>query len=290
MANNINYATQYKKELDQALVQNMLTAMLEVPAVNWLDAKSFHIPTISVTGFKTHSRNGGYNRGSVEKTDKPYTIEFDRDIEFFIDEADVMESNRVAEMGNITRVFIESQATPEIDAYRFSKLATLAGVKTAEALPAQPADVLKRVKEDIGKARKHGVSNLVVYVSSDVMNAIESARLGMGKVDLLNQGTAIETRATVLDGVQLVEVYDADRFMTKYDFTEGFKPAVDAKGINWIVVAKPAVVAVAKIQSVKLFLNGEHSQGDGALYQNRMLHDLFVLENKKDGVIVSTQA
>ncbi|WP_242296845.1 hypothetical protein [Bacillus cereus group sp. BfR-BA-01326] len=290
MPNSINYAQKYSQDLDQALTQNMLTAELETAQVNWLDAKTFHVPTLSVSGFKTHSRNGGYNKGNITKTDKPYTITFDRDIELFIDEADIDESNKVAEMGNITRVFVETQATPEIDAYRFAKLVAGAGVKTAEALPTEPGDVLKRLKEDIGKARKYGVANLVVYVSSDVMNAIESARLGMGKVDLLNEGTAVETRVTKLDGVKLIEVFASERFYDKFDFTEGFKPAEGSKAINWIIVAKPCVIAKAKINSIKLFLNGQHTQGDGALYQQRLYHDLFVLENKKDGVVVSHQA
>lgn len=290
MPNTIAYAQKYSKELDQALTQGMLTAELETPKVDWLDAKTFHVPSLSVSGFKNHSRQGGYNKGNITKTDKPYTITFDRDIELFIDDADIDESNKVAEMGNITRVFTETQATPEIDAYRFAKLVALAGTKTPEALPTEPLDVVKRLKADIGKVRKYGVANLIAYVSSEVMNAIESARLGMGKIDLLNEGTAIETRVTKLDGVKLIEVFDEGRFMTEFDFTEGYKATATAKEINWIIVAKQSVIAKAKINSIKLFLNGQHTQGDGALYQQRLYHDLFVLDKKQDGVIVSHKA
>ena len=52
MPNTIAYAQKYSKELDQALTQGMLTAELETPKVDWLDAKTFHVPSLSVSGFK----------------------------------------------------------------------------------------------------------------------------------------------------------------------------------------------------------------------------------------------
>ena len=63
--------------------------------------------------------------------------------------------------------------------------------------------------------------------------------------------------------------------------------ASDGKDINFLIVAKPAVIAKAKFNSIYLFAPGQHTEGDGYLYQNRLYHDLFVLETKKDGVYVS---
>ena len=121
MANVINYAEKYQTELDQVLTQSMLTNELETPNVNWLSAKTFHVPTVSVTGYQDHSRQGGWNRGDVTVTHEPYTLQFDRDVEFFVDQMDVDESNQAASAANITRVFLTEHAGPEIDAYRFGK-------------------------------------------------------------------------------------------------------------------------------------------------------------------------
>ena len=57
----------------------------------------------------------------------------------------------------------------------------------------------------------------------------------------------IDTRVTSLDGVQLIEVWDDARFKTKFDFTTGFVKAEDGKDINFLIVAKTAVIAKAKL-------------------------------------------
>jgi hypothetical protein len=292
MPNAINYAEKYQQELDQVLVQNMLTAPLETPNVNWLSAKTFHVPTVAVSGYKNHSRNGGFNRGTVTFTHEPYTLGFDRDVEFFVDRMDVDESNQAASAANITRVFLTEKAAPEVDAYRFSKLATKAtATSNATAEAVDKATVFTRLKADILKVRKYGPGNLITFISSEAMDALERSTEFTRNIDVKPAAPGgIETRVTSIDGVQLVEVWDDQRFYTAFDFTDGFVPAVGAKKINWLIVAKPSVVAKVKLNSVYLFEPGQHTQGDGYLYQNRMYHDLFVLKNKEDGIVVSHQA
>lgn len=288
MANAINYAEKYNQELDQVLSQSMLTTALETPNVNWMGAKTFHVPSVALTGYKSHSRNGGFNRGDVTTTNEPYTLSFDRDIEFFVDQADVDESNQAASAANITRVFLQEHAAPEIDAYRFSKMATKAiGEGTATGEDLTKSTVYAALKRDILSVRKYGPGNLICYISSAAMDALEQAPEFTRQIQVQNQGTAIETRVTSLDGVQLVEVWDANRFHTSYDFTTGFASATGSYSINWVIVYRGSVVAKAKLNSIYLFQPGQHTQGDGYLYQNRMYHDLFVLKNKADGVVVS---
>lgn len=288
MANAINYAERYQTELDQVLKQAMLTNVLETPNVNWLSAKTFHVPTVSVTGYQDHSRQGGWNRGDVTVTHEPYTLQFDRDVEFFVDQMDVDESNQAASAANITRVFLTEHAGPEIDAYRFGKMATHAineGNSTTETVT--PTDVFQRLKQDILKVRKYGPSNLIAFISSEAMDALERSEEFTRNINVQNQGTAIETRVTSVDGVQLIEVWDVDRFNTQHDFTSGFVPAGDP--INWLIVYKGAIIAKAKLNSIYLFAPGQHTEGDGYLYQNRLYHDLFVLSQKADGIVVSVQ-
>lgn len=288
MANAINYAEKYNQELDQVLTQATLTNALETPNVNWLGAQTFHVPTVGVTGYQNHSRNGGWNRGDVTVTREPYTLSFDRDVEFFVDKMDVDESNQAASAANITRVFLTENAGPEVDAYRISKLATRAiteGNFTSEDLTT--STVFARLKADILKVRKYGPSNLVCYISSETMDALERSDEFTRNIQVQNQGTAIETRVTSLDGVALIEVWDAGRFHTSFDFTTGFTPATGSFGINWVIANRGSVIAKAKLNSIYLFQPGQHTQGDGYLYQNRMYHDLFVMKNKADGVVLS---
>lgn len=288
MANAINLAEKYQQELDQVIKQGALTAELETPNVDWLGAKTFHVPSVNVSGYKTHSRNGGYNRGDVTVTHEPYTIDFDRDIEFFVDKADIDESNQAASAANITKVFLEENAIPEIDAYRFSKMATNAIVDHKKETDITKDNIYTELKSAILPVRKYGPANLVTYISSEAMDALEQSPDFNRKIEVTNNNGMIETRVTSLDGVKLKEVWDDQRFHTKFDFTTGFVPDIDALKINFLVVAKPAIIAKAKIASIYLFQPGQHTKGDGYLYQNRLYHDLFVMKNKKDGIFVNT--
>ncbi|HEP4189475.1 TPA: hypothetical protein VCR37_000935 [Streptococcus pyogenes] len=285
---SINYVTKREKEFDQKLMQGALTNILETPRVNWLGAKSFEIPTVSVSGYKAHTRSKGYNSGTVSNDKKVYTLNFDRDIEFFVDIADVDETNQELSMANITGTFITEHATPELDAYRFSKLATTA--ITATQFKAEDdyseTNVYSRLKAAILPIRKYGAGNIVIYVSSEIMDFLERSK-DFTRSIATTSPQGIDTRVTSLDGVQIVEVWDDARFKTQFEFTDGFVKASGGKDINFLIVAKPAVIAKAKFNSIYLFAPGQHTEGDGYLYQNRMYHDLFVLENKKDGVYVS---
>lgn len=285
---SINYVTKREKQFDQKLMQGALTNILETPKVTWLGAKSFEIPTVSVSGYKAHTRTKGYNAGTVSNDKKVYTLNFDRDIEFFVDKADVDETNEELSAANVTGTFITEHATPELDAYRFSKLATTAitATKFKSEDDYSETNVYSRLKSAILPIRKYGAANIVIYVSSEIMDFLERSK-DFTRSIATTSPQGIDTRVTSLDGVQIIEVWDDARFKTQFEFTEGFVKASGGKDINFLIVAKPAVIAKAKFNSIYLFAPGQHTEGDGYLYQNRMYHDLFVLENKKDGIYVS---
>ena len=129
--------------------------------------------------------------------------------------------------------------------------------------------------------------NVIADFDSDLIGNGSHANLKVIGLSSGRQVQGIDTRVTSLDGVQLIEVWDDARFKTKFNFTEGFVKDTDGKNINFLIVAKPAVIAKAKFNSIYLFAPGEHTEGDGYLYQNRLYHDLFVLKTKQDGVYVS---
>lgn len=293
MANSINYAEVYRKELDQAVKQGLLTAEIETPSVNWIGAKTFNEPHMQVTGYGKHGRNRGWNRGDVTTENTPYTVEQDRDVEFFVDVADTDESGLVATIGNVSKTFLEEQATPEIDAYRFSKMAKEAkGIggdqyKEEDLSKKDGMAVLKAIKSDLSKVRKYGSVNVVVYVHTAVMDLLENVALEKGIINIKTMDEGISTRITVINGSKVIEVFDTERFYTEYDFTTGYVPT--GQEINYIVVAKPSVLTARKINSIYLFLAGTHTEGDGNLYQNRLFHDMFIRKHKSDGVIVSAK-
>lgn len=285
-----NYVTKDGGIFDQKIEQGLLTTILGVPDVQLVNGgRSFTLTTITTTGLKDHSRDKGFNTGSVQNEKKVYTMGQDRDVEFFIDRQDVDETNQDLAVANISKTFIEEHVQPELDAYRFSKIAseaTIAGNSAEETLTVD--NVYSRMKASILPLRKYGPQNIVGFVSSEAMDLLERSNEFTRSITNQNVGlTALESRVTSIDGVQLVEVWDDSRFYSKYDFTEGYKATDDAKSINFEFVAKPAVIPIVKENAIYMFAPGQHTEGDGYLYQNRLYHDLFVKSQKQDGIYVS---
>ena len=119
----LNYAEVWEPELLEILIQGTLTSPFVTQNVRWLDAKTFQFTQMSTSGYKNHSRNGGWNKGSFAQTDVPFTLKHDRDISFLVDKAEVDETNQTASIQNISRTFEQTQAVPETDALFFSRVA-----------------------------------------------------------------------------------------------------------------------------------------------------------------------
>ena len=227
-----NYVTKDGNLLDQKITAGLFTAALGTPEVDLVNGgRSFTLKTISTSGLQAHTRGKGFNSGTISDEKTIYTMGQDRDVEFYLDRQDVDETDNELAMANISNVFITEHVQPELDSYRFSKIATsfdnldgndIEGAllakthKTEETLDATNA--YSQLKTGIGKVRKYGTQNLVGYVSSEVMDALERSKEFTRNITNQNVGTtALESRITSIDGVQLIEVYEPNRFMTKYD-------------------------------------------------------------------------
>ncbi len=302
----LNYAEQWSNALLDIYIQEALCSPFITTNVRWLSAKTFHFTQMSTTGFKSHSRSGGWNSGTYTQADNAYTVAFDRDIQFLVDKADVDETNQTASIQNISTVFQRTQAVPEMDAYFFSKAAqTAEGLtgyhsSTAASADAFSADnVFATLKGFLaaGKLRRYRAQGaLIMYVTSAVMSALEQSKAFTRQIEmtaLTNSGIGLETRVTNIDGVPVVEVIDDERFYDKFDFTTGFTPVshttsvTGSHKINVLIASQLSTYCVPKISSIYFFAPGSHTEGDGYLYQNRQLSDVFTFPNGKDNTIDS---
>lgn len=295
----LNYAEVWSPDLLEIMEQESLTSPFVTTAVKWLDAKTFHFTQMSTSGYKSHNRNGGWNKGTFAQEDVPYTVSHDRDIEFLVDKADVDETNQTASIKNISETFHKTQQVPEMDAYFFSKVATeaqkLEGYHSETALSSYTKEnVYGKLKSmlNAGKLRRYVAKGaLIAYVSSTIMDLLEQSTDFTRKIEMTQiaeGGVGIETRITDIDGVTLIEVIDDERFYDKFDFTDGFKPVANTSHKINVLIASPLTVkTVPKISSIYYFAPGAHTEGDGYLYQDRSLSDTFVFPNGKDNKIDS---
>ena len=247
--------------------------------------------------------------------DVPFTLTHDRDIEFLVDKADVDETNATASIQNISRTFEQTWVVPETDALFFSKVAKVAqktdGYHSSTAASAYTKAKVFGMLKDIlakGKLRRYKANgSLVMYVTSAIMDALEQSTEFTRKIEMTQiaeGGMGIETRVTDIDGVPLMEVIDDERFYDAFDFGSengGFVPqkkvaeSSSGKGdgiaaahkINVLVACGQTCKTVSKISSIYYFEPGAHTEGDGYLYQNRSLSDVFVFPKGRDGKVDS---
>lgn len=313
---NLNYAEVWSPELLEILMQGTLTSPFVTSNVRWLDAKTFHFTQMSTSGYKNHSRNGGWNKGNYVQKDVPFTLTHDRDISFMVDKADVDETNATASIQNISRTFEQTQVVPETDALFFSKVAQKAQEtegyhsSTAASTGYTKAKVFGALKDILakGKLRRYKANgSLVMYVTSAIMDALEQSTEFTRKIEMTQiaeGGMGIETRVTDIDGVPIMEVIDDERFYDAFEWEPeagGFLPrakkaesssgagdgVTGAHKINVLVACGQTCKIVPKISSIYYFEPGAHTEGDGYLYQNRSLSDVFVFPNGRDGKIDS---
>lgn len=300
MPNTSNYAQVWEPELLEILMQGTLTSPFVTSNVRWLDAKTFHFTQMSTSGYKNHNRSGGWNTGVYTQTDVPFTLTHDRDVEFLVDKADVDETNATASIQNISRVFEQTQVVPETDALFFSKVAAAAaaaGLASSTAAADYTRDaVFGKLKTILAKGRLRRYKangSLIVYVNSAIMDALEQSTDFTRKIEvtqIAEGGAGIETRVTDIDGVPIMEVVDDERFYDSFNWEPangGFEPASGAHKINVLVACGQTCKTVPKISSIYYFAPGAHTKGDGYLYQNRSLSDVFVFPNGKDGKVDS---
>lgn len=294
MANTINNASKYSNQILESYIDESYVAPFVSTNVDFLDGKTFHFTQLSTSGYKAHSLNGGWNRGTVTENDKAYTLSQDRDVEFLVDKREVDESNQTATIQNVSNTFEKNNATPEKDAYFFSKVsseATTAGKKTSTAVATYTADnIYSKIVSFIGNVRKYRNKGLIVYLAPGLMDLLALSKEldhSMEVTSIVADGKAIQTRITKIDGVPVVEVVDDDRFYSAFNFTDGYVPATGAFKINMLAATPLTTKMVPKIESIYFFAPGQHTEGDGYLYQNRAHYDTFVFPNGKDNKVDS---
>lgn len=295
MPNVINYASRFERRIEQQYAKELTSSALDRnKKYNFINAQTIQVPTLALTGYKDHARDGSVNRGSVSNTYTPYALTHDRNISFFVDEMDVDESNMAVSAANITGTFNSEQAIPETDAYRYSKLyqdfvANDGVVKTTALTDANILAEFDKMMEDMDEA---GVpeEGRVLYLTPTHYTMIKNAEAIVRNVDV-SAARGINRNVRSLDEVEIVKV-PSSRLKTAYDFTEGFIPAVTAKQIRMILVHPgTAVMAPVKVADVYLWNKGETPDSAfGYLYQNRSYQDLFVVKQKVAGVAINAEA
>ena len=130
--NTLEMAKLFQQSLDKQMLVGATSGWMEANAsqVKYNGGDTVRMPKITTSGLATYSRDEGFNQGSVTLSYDDYKLTQDRGRTFHLDAMDIDESNFVASAGNVMGEFQRLQVIPEVDAYRYSRIAALA--KTAK--------------------------------------------------------------------------------------------------------------------------------------------------------------
>lgn len=294
-----NYAEQFTRELMQKYSRELTSYDLENsnPQVKFINAQTIKLPMLTVSGYKDHNRNAlGFNTGTLSNDWEAKKLAHDRDIEFFIDPMDVDETNLTVEIANVHNVFETEQAIPERDSYRYSKLYDEATTYASSGAVIDTTvlttiNILDWFDDQMSKMDDAGVPSegRILYATPAMVKILKNAD-GIDRSINVNSNTGnIDRRVHSLDDVVIKDV-PSSRMKTKYDFTNGCVPAVDAKQINLILIHPSCQITRNKYAYIKVFTPGHDSRtGDNYLYQNRNYGDTFLIKNKACGIAINVE-
>ena len=254
----------------------------------FVDSKTIHIPSISVTGRKNVNRDSidGTFQRNVDNSFETKTLTFYREWSTSIDPADVMDTNMILTIQNATQVFNETQKFPEKDAYTISKIYAdwVAEGKTADTTVLTVDNVLTvfdKMMEGMDEALVPSQGR-ILYVTPAVKTLLKSAsQIGLSR-SVQDGANTINRVVDRLDEINLITV-PSFLMKTAYDFTTGFAPSGSAKQVNMFLVHPSAILTPNKYAFVGMEAPAAGTKGD-YIYYEKEYSDVFILNNRTGAI------
>lgn len=295
MLNTIEYASIFQKALDQQMVAGATSGWMEanVGQVIYNGGNTVKIPKTSSDGLGDYDRSNGYTDGAVAFTYETRTLTQDRSRSFLLDSQDIDETNFALNASTVLSEFQKTKVIPEVDAYRYSSIATqlITAEQVAYGYTPDETTILSTLKSQIDAIKDAvGDVDLVVCISRVALGLLEQGTRGIGleKVLFMSDTPAIQTQVSSIDGVPLLPVPSA-RLKSAYVFNDGkttgqtvggFVPASTAQDVNWIIMPRTAPIAISKQEAPKIIDPQLNQDADAWKIAYRKYHDVWIMDNK----------
>lgn len=303
--NTLQYSQQFQTVLDAQMLASATSAFMEANAgqVKYDGGDTVHIPEISMQGLAKYDRDEGFNQGSVTLKFNPYKMTQDRGRTFQLDSMDVNETNFVATAGTVMGEFQRTQVIPEIDSYRYSKIAALATAENKVTTGFTPAvaTILEKLEAEITEIQDvvGEDEGLIVVMSTKLRTILNNADKFNRYLNVAEfKNGSINTTVKSFNDIPILGVPSA-RMKTAYVFNDGktanqqaggFKADTAAKDINWIIMPQRAPIAVSKTDKVRVFTPDINQKADAWKIDYRKYHDLWIPKNRFAAIRVNTGA
>lgn len=294
VGNSISLVSKYLQMLDEVYKRESLTSMFEMPEdlVRWEGTKSVKLFELNPVALANYSRNSGFVPGDVDGSWNNYEIQTDRGRSYMVDAMDNEETMGLTFgrlLGETERRFI----IPELDAYRFAKLAGASGVDGATEVISSASAAIAAI--DLATASMD--DNEVPYEGRILFCNPTFYRYLKGGLErrILNGDNNVDYNVEYYDDMRVISVPSA-RFNTSitlnaptdHDGAGGYTAA--GQTINFMIVHPDAVMGVVKHRIPNIFSPAENQEADAWKLNYRIYHDIWVKKNKAKGIYVNAPA
>lgn len=288
MANNIELVEKMLPLIDEVYRIEAKSSVLDVPNVltqDTGDAKTIKVAKITTSGLGDYDRETGFPEGDIDLEWETHTFNNERGRRFTLDRMDNIESFGLI-AATMTNRFTRDHVIPEVDAYRFAKIATLGEHQETGALDKNSAE--DALQEAIVTLEEKGIdaSQLLIFATPRTAQAVEK---GIDRV-VLNGEKGVSRVINTYEDIPIIKV-PQNRFYSAITLSaNGYAKSEGAADVNFIVMDRAASYNFTKLNIAKLFTPDENQRIDKWQWDFRLYHDTFVLDNKKAGIYVHAKA
>ena len=268
MANSIALTTKFLPLIDEVYKNEAKTSILEAPAEfvqETADANVVKIAKLAMVGLGNYSKANGYPAGDITLTWETHTFANDRGRRFSLDRMDNVESLGLV-AGRMVGEYLRSYVIPEVDAYRFNKIASATGVQgttgsltSSNAKAAVDTGIVALQENEVDSAR------MVIFATPTVAQLLSDSIGYSTSNGENNVNNIVET----YNGIPIVRVpqtrfykgitLDAGATSSAGGYSKTASTGVD---INFIVMDRNACYNVTKSNVAKLFTPDENQNKD----------------------------
>lgn len=280
---NIELVTKYVPVLDALYKKETLTSVLDAQTqIDFTNGNAVKVMKVETSGLGDYSRQDGYAKGTASLTWETLTLSEDRSAELDVDRMDNEEALAMA-FGAIANEFTRVNVAPEIDAYRFAKYAKSANIGSATGALADGAAVVAALRACATAMDEAEVP------AEDRILFITPTNLGLVEDLDTTKSREVLKRFSAIIPVPQTRFYSEITLNAGGD-SWGYAKADGGAELNFLAVAKSAVVQATKLALPKIFDPDTNQKKDAWNFQYRLYHDAFVLENKAKGVYAHSKA
>lgn len=305
--NTLQYAQLFQQWLDEVMIASATSGWMEGNAGNvvYIGGATVQIPKINMDGMGNYDQDNGYVQGGVTLTYEARTFSQDRGRKFQIDRIQSDDTDFMATVYNVMEQFQRTQVVPEIDAYRYASLASLAQTAdggtgsnyrtetpTTGTIYADIQNDIATVQDRVGEAYEL-VIIMPITIANMLNNAANITRF-LNVQDFQVSGN-VTNKVQALNGIPIIKVPSGRMYnaITMNDGTTtgqtggGFAPASGAKKINWIITYRRAPIALSKADTIRVFDPMVNQKANAWAFDYRRYHDIWIPDNRMAGVFAN---